>query len=94
MHCFKHNRIRKILAKNEEGETKKRELNRKWLWQKEEWKNLGNNDCDKKKNEKAWLKSSTIMAMNDLIGQNIQDILNPKPKDYLESKANIWALQN
>jgi hypothetical protein len=73
---------------------KKVEFNRKWLWQKEKWKSLKDNDCDKKKNEKAWSKSSTMMVMNDLIRQNKQNNLNFKPKDYLKSKANIWALQN
>jgi hypothetical protein len=90
MHCFKHKRIRKILTKKGEGGTKKIEFNRKWLWQKEEWKNLRDNDCDKKKNEKVWSKSSIVMVMNDSIGKNIQDTLNPKPKDYLKSKVNTW----
>jgi hypothetical protein len=35
VHCFKHKRTRKILAKKGKEETKKIELNRKWLYKKQ-----------------------------------------------------------
>ncbi len=84
MHCFKHKIFIKIFAKKGEEETKKNRVQQKMVMQKEGWKSSIQNGYDKKKNEQAQSKSSTMMVMNDSMRWKKQETLNPKPKDYMD----------
>ncbi len=78
MHCFQHKITRKIFATKGEGETKKIRAQQKMVVQKEDWESSIQSSYDKKKNEKARPKSSTVTMMNDSMGWKKQETLNLK----------------
>jgi hypothetical protein len=72
------------LQQKEKEKQKKIRAQQKMVVQKEDWESSLQSSYDKKKNEKAHPKSSTVTMMNDSMGWKKQETLNLKPKYYMD----------